>query len=94
MVRQGTTVNHNIVEVHNDDFAFHWLHDAIHHAHELTGCFRQAKRQESPLIPTKFSGGGRLLSVGCCNTEVMVTSRTSNIVNQQELGVFHGSGYE
>jgi hypothetical protein len=48
--RQGTAVNHNIVKVYDNEFAFHWFQDAVHHAHKLAGCVRQAKRQDSLLV--------------------------------------------
>jgi len=32
---KGMAVNCNIVKVYDDEFAFHWLLDAVHHAHEL-----------------------------------------------------------
>ena len=41
--RQGATVNHNIVKVYNDEFAFHWLQDGVHSTHELARCVCQAK---------------------------------------------------
>jgi hypothetical protein len=50
MLRQGTAVNHNIVKVYDDEFPFHWLQDAVHQSHELAGCIRQAKGQDSPLV--------------------------------------------
>jgi len=48
--RQGTAVNHNIVKQYNDEIVFHPCQDAAHHAHDLAGCVRQAKRQDSPLV--------------------------------------------
>jgi len=47
---RGMAVNDNIVKVYDDEFAFHWFQDAVHHAHELAGCVRQAKWQDSPLV--------------------------------------------
>jgi len=74
MFRQGTAVNRNIVKVHNDEYVFRCLQDAIHHAHELARCIRQAKRQDSPLVQIEFSGEGCLLPVGRCDANLMVTS--------------------
>jgi len=64
MLCQGMAVNHNIVKVYDEEFSFHWLQDAVPHAHERAGCVHQAKRQDSPLIQAKFSGKGCLLPVG------------------------------
>jgi hypothetical protein len=74
MLRQGTGVNFTIVKVYEDEFLFHWLQDAIHHAHELAGCVCQAIWQDSPLVQVKFSGKGPLLSVSCCNMNLVATS--------------------
>jgi len=74
MFRTGTAVNHNLVEVHHDEFAFHGLQYAIYHAHHLAGCVRQAKRQDSPLVETECSRERPLLPVGRCDTNLMVTS--------------------
>ena len=73
MFYQGNAANHNVVKVSDDEFAFHWLQDAIHHAHELAGCTSQATRLDSPLVQTKFSSGGCLLPVSCCNANLIVT---------------------
>jgi len=75
MFRQSTAVNHNIIKVYDNEFSFHWFQDAVHHAHELAGCVRQAKWQESPLVQAKFSGKGRLLPGSCCDTNLVVTIR-------------------
>jgi len=48
--RQSTAVNHTIVKVYDDEFAFHSYHDAIQHAHELAWCVCQANLQKSPLV--------------------------------------------
>jgi hypothetical protein len=50
MFWQGTTVNDNIIKVYDNEFEFHWLQDTFHHTHELAGCVRQAKPQNSPLV--------------------------------------------
>jgi len=86
--RQSTAVNHNIGKVYDDEFVFHWLQDAVHHTDELAGCVRLAKRQDSPLIQTKFSGESRLLTVGCCNTNLMVTSCQVSFC--ETAGAVHG----
>jgi len=65
MFRQGTAVNHNIIQVHDDESVFHWLQDAVRHAHELAGFLCQAKWQDSPLIETKLSGEGCLQVLLC-----------------------------
>jgi hypothetical protein len=74
MFCQRTAVNHNIIEVQDDQFVFHSLQNAVHHPHKLAGCIRQAKRQDSPLIHTKCSGEGCLLPVGCSDTNLILTS--------------------
>ena len=75
MFHQRTAVYNSIVKAHDNEFAFLGLHNAAHRAHELAGCIRQAKWQGSPLIQPKFSGEGRLLPVGCCDTNLMIASR-------------------
>lgn len=47
---QSMAVNHNIVTVYNHELVSHWLQDAIFAAHELAGCIRQCKWQDSPLL--------------------------------------------
>jgi len=73
--RQDMAANYSMVEVHDDEFALHWLHNAVQYAHELDRCVPQAKWQDSPLIQIKFCGEGRHLPVSCCNTNFMVNSR-------------------
>jgi len=88
MLRQGTAVNPHIVDVYDDVLFFHWLPDAIHHVHELAGCIRQAKQQDSPIVQAIFSGKGRLLPVGCCDTNLVVTSRQVQFC--EPAGAVHG----
>lgn len=73
MFHQGMAVNHNIVEVHGEDFAVHLLQDPVYHAPELAGCIRQATRQNLPLVQTKISAEGWLLPVVSCDTNLVVT---------------------
>ena len=74
MSRHGTAVKYNIIKVYHDECSFQHLQAAVHHAHELAECGRQAKQQDSPLIQAKFSDKDCRLIIGCCDTNLMVTS--------------------
>ena len=74
MFPQGTAENNHIVEVHDNEIAFYWLQDAVHHAHEQAGCVHQATWQDSSLLQSEFSGEGHLLPVRRCDTNLLVTS--------------------
>jgi len=73
MFCQGTAVNHNIMKVYDDEFAFHWYQGAIQHVYELAQCICQAKLQELPLVQSNFSGEGHLVPVSYSDANLMVT---------------------
>jgi hypothetical protein len=85
---QGTTMNHNIVKVYYNELVFHWLPDAIHHMHKLTGCFRPAKWEYSPIGQAKPSGESCLLPISCCDANLIYTGYHVQLC--EPVGTMHG----
>jgi len=70
---QSMAVNHNIVTVYNAELAFHSLQVAVYPAHQLAGCIRQFKWQDSPLVKSNLCGKGCLWAAPCCDANLMIT---------------------